>query len=79
MRPNYPATKLALSHECKDNLAEEDSDSDSDDDGEVVFQKGRRLYIKDLAYAATEEDLEEFFTGYSMYVKQVGFLFARGY
>ena len=30
--------------------------------------EGRRLYIGNLAYATTEGDLKEFFTGYSMYV-----------
>lgn len=32
--------------------------------------EGRRLYIGNLAYATTEGDLKEFFTGYSMYVNQ---------
>ena len=30
--------------------------------------EGRRLYIGNLAYATTEGDLKDFFTGYSMYV-----------
>lgn len=28
--------------------------------------EGRRLYIGNLAYATTEEDLKKFFEGYSM-------------
>ena len=30
--------------------------------------EGRRLYIGNLAYATTEEELKNFFTGYSVYV-----------
>ena len=36
--------------------------------------EGRRLYIGNLAYATTEGDLKEFFTGYSMYVKTLDLL-----
>ena len=36
--------------------------------------EGRRLYIGNLAYATTEGDLKEFFTGYAMYVDQAGLL-----
>ena len=36
--------------------------------------EGRRLYIVNLAYATTEGDLKEFFTGYSMYAEQVSLL-----
>lgn len=43
MRPNFLATKLALSHEHHDNFAETDSDSDSDSDTDtddkVVHEK----------------------------------------
>ena len=41
--------------------------------------EGRRLYIGNLAYATTEGDLKEFFTGYSMYVDLVGLVIGRGY
>ena len=33
--------------------------------------EGRRLYIGNLAYATTEGDLKEFFTGYAMYVQHL--------
>lgn len=36
--------------------------------------EGRRLYIGNLAYATTEGDLKEFFTGYSMCVDRIGLL-----
>lgn len=32
----------------------------------VSAAEGRRLYIGNLAYATTEGDLREFFTGYAM-------------
>ena len=34
----------------------------------VSADEGRRLYIGNLAYATTEGELKEFFSGYSMYV-----------
>lgn len=40
----------------------------------VSADEGRRLYIGNLAYATTEGELKEFFSGYSMYV---GLCFAR--
>jgi RNA recognition motif-containing protein len=33
--------------------------------------EGRRLYIGNLAYATTDEELKAFFTGYQMYVSRV--------
>lgn len=33
--------------------------------------EGRRLYIGNLAYATTEGELKEFFTGYTMYVSSI--------
>lgn len=41
--------------------------------------EGRRLYIGNLAYATTEGDLKEFFTGYSMYVDRVGLVVGCGH
>lgn len=33
--------------------------------------EGRRLYIGNLAYATTEGELKEFFSGYTMYVSDL--------
>ena len=37
--------------------------------------EGRRLYIGNLAYATTEGDLKDFFTGYSMYAQPISLLY----
>lgn len=37
----------------------------------VSADEGRRLYIGNLAYATTEGELKEFFSGYSMYVSVI--------
>jgi RNA recognition motif-containing protein len=40
--------------------------SQSTDAAAASADEGRRLYIGNLAYATTEEELKEFFKGYTM-------------
>lgn len=38
----------------------------ADNGASAAANEGRRLYIGNVAYATTTEELKEFFTGYSM-------------
>jgi RNA recognition motif-containing protein len=44
---------------------EEVSEKIAQDD--AALAEGRRLYLGNLAYSATEEEVQKFFEGYSMY------------
>jgi len=59
-----------------DNLAEtlhnasiEDTSAANNEAVLASAAEGRRLYIGNLAYATTEAELKEFFSGYDVYVQ----------
>ena len=61
-----------------DNLADnlknasiEDTSAANNDAVLASAAEGRRLYIGNLAYATTEAELKQFFSGYDVYVSSI--------
>lgn len=48
------------------SIAPKEENSEADDAHAASAAEGRRLYIGNLAYSTTDEQLKEFFNGFSM-------------